>query len=44
MPDGTEPDAASILTRKVTDRLAAAVRDYPDQWFVFQPGWITGER
>ena len=44
MPDGTEPDAASTLTRKVTDRLAAAVREYPDQWFVFQPGWITGER
>lgn len=44
MPDGTEPDAASTLTRRVTDRLAAAVREYPDQWFVFQPGWITGER
>ncbi len=44
MPDGTEPDAASTLTRKVTDRLAAAVREYPDQWFVFQPGWKTGER
>ncbi len=44
MPDGTEPDAASTLTRKVSDRLAAAVREYPDQWFVFQPGWKTGER
>jgi KDO2-lipid IV(A) lauroyltransferase len=44
MPDGTEPDAASTLTRKVTDRLAAAVREYPDQWFVFQPGWKSGER
>jgi KDO2-lipid IV(A) lauroyltransferase len=44
MPHGTEPDAALNLTRKVTDRLAAAVREYPDQWFVFQPGWKTGER
>ncbi len=44
MPDGTEPGAALTLTRKVTDRLAAVVREYPDQWFVFQPGWITGER
>lgn len=44
MPDRTDPDAALSLTRKVTDRLAAAVREYPDQWFVFQPGWISGER
>jgi len=44
MPDGTEPDAAVILTRKIADRVAAAVRAHPDQWFVFQPGWITGER
>lgn len=44
MPDSTEPDTAFTLTRKVTDRLAAAVRAYPDQWFVFQPGWKTGER
>lgn len=44
MPDGTEPDAVLTLTRRITDRLAAAVREYPDQWFVFQPGWKTGER
>ncbi|MGH7713531.1 MAG: lysophospholipid acyltransferase family protein [Gemmatimonadaceae bacterium] len=44
MPDGTEPDAVFTLTRRVTDRLAAAVREYPDQWFVFQPGWTTDER
>ncbi|MGQ0642035.1 MAG: lysophospholipid acyltransferase family protein [Gemmatimonadaceae bacterium] len=43
MPDGTEPDAALTLTRRVADRLAAAVRSHPDQWFVFQPGWLTGE-
>jgi KDO2-lipid IV(A) lauroyltransferase len=44
MPDGTEPDSALALTRRITDRLAAAVREFPDQWFVFQPGWITGGR
>ncbi len=44
MPDGTEPDGVLSLTRKVADRLSAAVREYPDQWFVFQPGWRTGDR
>lgn len=44
MPDGIEPDAVVTLTRRITDRLAASVREHPDQWFVFQPGWITGER
>jgi KDO2-lipid IV(A) lauroyltransferase len=44
MPDGTEPDAVLPLTRRIADRLTAAVRAHPDQWFVFQPGWITGER
>ena len=28
------------LTRLVGERLAAAVQQYPDQWFVFQPEWI----
>lgn len=44
MPDGTEPDAVLTLTRAIADRLSAAVRAHPDQWFVFQPGWIAGER
>jgi KDO2-lipid IV(A) lauroyltransferase len=44
MPDGTEPDAALTLTRRIADRLSAGVRAHPDQWFVFQPGWKTGER
>lgn len=44
IPDGTDPDAALALTRKVTERLAASVREFPDQWFVFQPAWISGER
>ncbi|MGQ0537587.1 MAG: lysophospholipid acyltransferase family protein [Gemmatimonadaceae bacterium] len=41
MPDKTEADAASELTRRVAERLAAAVRAHPDQWFVFQPEWVS---
>jgi KDO2-lipid IV(A) lauroyltransferase len=44
MPEGTEPDAVLTLTRTIADRLSAAVHAHPDQWFVFQPGWIAGER
>jgi KDO2-lipid IV(A) lauroyltransferase len=44
VPDGTVPDAAFTLTRRIADRLAAAIREHPDQWFVFQPGWLTGEQ
>lgn len=44
MPDGTEPDAVVTLTRRIAERLSAAVRDYPDQWFVFQPGWMASDR
>lgn len=32
------------LTQLVTERLTAAVRAYPDQWYVFQPQWITRDR
>jgi len=32
------------LTRRITDRLAAAVRDHPDEWYVFQPQWVTRDR
>lgn len=28
------------LTRRVAERLAAAVVAHPDEWFVFQPEWI----
>jgi lauroyl/myristoyl acyltransferase len=44
MPDGTEPDAVVTLTRRIAERLSAGVRAYPDQWFVFQPGWIASDR
>jgi KDO2-lipid IV(A) lauroyltransferase len=29
------------LTRLITDRLAGAVQAHPDQWYVFQPRWIS---
>ncbi|HMN08481.1 MAG TPA: lysophospholipid acyltransferase family protein [Gemmatimonadaceae bacterium] len=28
------------LTRRVAERLAAAVLSHPDQWYVFQPKWL----
>ena len=32
------------LTRVITERLAAAVQDHPDEWYVFQPQWVSSER
>jgi KDO2-lipid IV(A) lauroyltransferase len=32
------------LTRYITDRLAAAVRKHPDEWYVFQPQWESSDR
>lgn len=29
------------LTRVITDRIAGFVQAHPDQWFVFQPRWVT---
>ena len=42
-PDPSGDGAADRLrlTRRVADRLAAAVREHPDQWYVFQPQWTT---
>lgn len=28
------------LVRCIAERLEAAIRRHPDEWFVFQPGWI----
>jgi Kdo2-lipid IVA lauroyltransferase/acyltransferase len=35
--DASERDR---LTRAVVERMSAAIRRNPDQWFVFQPNWI----
>lgn len=39
-PTGDAPHDREALTRLVAERLSAAVRAHPDQWFVFQPQWI----
>jgi KDO2-lipid IV(A) lauroyltransferase len=39
-PGARSPLAVESLTRQIAARLAAAVSLHPDQWFVFQPGWV----
>lgn len=36
---GLGSDAVSELTSRIAQRLGSVVSRYPDQWFVFQPGW-----
>lgn len=36
---GLGADAVGELTARIAQRLASVVTRYPDQWFVFQPGW-----
>lgn len=40
-PEPTGDDAADRLrlTKRLAERMAAAVREHPDQWYVFQPQW-----
>ena len=38
--DATERDR---LIQAIVERMTAAVRRNPDQWFVFQPNWIERE-
>ena len=42
--NGRSEEERLRLTRYITDRLAAAVRDHPDEWYVFQPQWISSDR
>ena len=44
VPRGRGDDERLRLTRVIADRLAAAVRDHPDEWYVFQPQWIPSDR
>jgi KDO2-lipid IV(A) lauroyltransferase len=32
------------LTRRITELLSAAVRRHPDEWYVFQPRWVSSDR
>ena len=36
---GSLQQKISLLTEAVTEELVAAIRSYPDQWFVFQDEW-----
>jgi lauroyl/myristoyl acyltransferase len=38
-----EADRMRLMTR-IVERMEAAIRRNPDQWFVFQPNWIEPER
>jgi phosphatidylinositol dimannoside acyltransferase len=42
--EGQGEDERLRLTRRITERLAAAVQDHPDEWYVFQPQWVSTER
>ena len=41
---GRGDDERLRLTRQITDRLAAVVEKHPDEWYVFQPQWLTPDR
>lgn len=43
IPEGRGEAELDRLMKCVVDRMSAMVRRYPDQWFVFQPNWITRE-
>ncbi len=38
-PTGTVNDDTNKLTRILSERIQAYIREYPEQWFVFQPDW-----
>lgn len=40
-PTGDEPADARELTRLILRSLEPAIRDHPDQWFIFQRLWAT---
>ncbi len=42
-PQGRDPGERDRLTRCIVDRMSAAVMAHPDEWFVFQPDWVTHE-
>lgn len=42
--EGKGDDARQQLQREIAQRLGDAVRDHPDQWYVFQPQWVARDR
>ena len=43
IPEGRGEAERDRLMKRVVERMSTMVRSYPDQWFVFQPNWITRE-
>jgi KDO2-lipid IV(A) lauroyltransferase len=41
LPEGRDDAERDRLTRHIACRIGQFVTDHPDQWFVFQPQWIT---
>lgn len=41
LPQGNDEHERDRLTRLIADRIGGFVRAHPDEWFVFQPKWIT---
>jgi KDO2-lipid IV(A) lauroyltransferase len=41
LPEGRDDAERDRLTRHIACRLGQFVQEHPDQWFVFQPNWIT---
>ncbi len=41
IPQGRDEAERVRLMNAIVERMSAAVRRNPDQWFVFQPNWIT---
>ncbi len=44
LPAGRGDEERLRLTRQITERLSAAVQAHPDQWYVFQPQWVSGDQ
>jgi lauroyl/myristoyl acyltransferase len=41
LPQGNDDAERIRLTRLISDRISAFILSHPDQWFVFQPKWVT---
>lgn len=41
VPEGRSEAAREHLQHQIVQRLGDAVRDHPDQWYVFQPQWVA---
>lgn len=44
IPTADRSDDRETLTRLIVDQLASEILRHPDQWFVFQPQWVSRDR